>query len=52
MHAAHEASKVDELDLCSRCSYRPSWLEWYSHDVTGAADPVQQYTLGTARVVP
>ena len=29
VRAAHETSKVDDLELCSRCSYRPSWLEWY-----------------------
>ena len=29
VRAAHEASKIDDLELCSKCSYRPSWLEWY-----------------------
>lgn len=29
VRSAHEASMIHDLELCSKCSYRPSWLEWY-----------------------
>lgn len=29
VRSAHEASKVSTLPVCSSCTYRPSWLEWY-----------------------